>query len=140
MENHLIEHVDDLAHHLIVLLLGCEEQSMSVNSMVPALKILQSFNLMYQSVFLYTSVFTLGVDGAVSCQDPETSRRQRRLEEDHQNICGAPTAPQRLRGEEDIYNISYQCIYNISISNQIFQYYISVYLQYFNTAYQIFQC
>ena len=37
-----------------------------------------------------------GMDGAASRQDPETSRGQRRLEEDHQNICGAPTAPQRL--------------------------------------------
>ena len=34
-----------------------------------------------------------GMDGAASRQDPETSRRQRRLEKDHQNICGAPTAP-----------------------------------------------
>ena len=41
-----------------------------------------------------------GMDGAASRQDPETSRRQRRLEEDHQNICGAPTAPQRLRAAD----------------------------------------
>ena len=33
-------------------------------------------------------------------EDPETSRRQRRLEKDHQNICGAPTAPQRLRAAD----------------------------------------
>ena len=26
--------------------------------------------------------------------------RQRRLEKDHQNICGAPTAPQRLRAAD----------------------------------------
>ena len=38
---------------------------------------------------------------AASRQDPETSRRQRRLEKDHQNICGAPTAPQRLRAADD---------------------------------------
>ena len=38
-----------------------------------------------------------GMDGAAFRQDPETNRGQRRLEEDHQNICGAPTAPQRLR-------------------------------------------
>ena len=37
-----------------------------------------------------------GMDGAAYRQDPETSRRQRRLEEDHQNICGAPTAPPPL--------------------------------------------
>ena len=42
-----------------------------------------------------------GMDGAASRQDPETSRRQRRLEKDHQNICGAPTAPQRLRAADD---------------------------------------
>ena len=41
-----------------------------------------------------------GMDGAASRQDPETSRRQRRLEKDHQNICGAPTAPQRLRAAD----------------------------------------
>ena len=41
-----------------------------------------------------------GMDGAASCQDPETSRRQRRLEKDHQNICGAPTAPQWLRAAD----------------------------------------
>ena len=40
------------------------------------------------------------MDGAASRQDPETSRRQRRLEKDHQNICGAPTAPQRLRAAD----------------------------------------
>ena len=33
-----------------------------------------------------------GMDGAASRQDHETSRRQRRLDEDHQNICGAPTS------------------------------------------------
>ena len=43
-----------------------------------------------------------GMDGAASRQDPETSRRQRRLEKVHQNICGAPTAPQRLRAADDI--------------------------------------
>ena len=42
-----------------------------------------------------------GMDGAASRQDPETSRRQRRLEKDHQNICGAPTAPQRLGAADD---------------------------------------
>ena len=42
-----------------------------------------------------------GKDGAASRQDPETSRRQRRLEKDHQNICGAPTAPQRLKADDD---------------------------------------
>ena len=41
-----------------------------------------------------------GMDGAASRQDPETSRRQRRLEKDHQNICGAPIAPQRLRAAD----------------------------------------
>ena len=46
-----------------------------------------------------------GMDGAASRQDPETSRRQRRLEEDHQNICGDPTPlppppPQRLRAAD----------------------------------------
>ena len=41
-----------------------------------------------------------GMDGAASRQDPETNRTQRRLEEDHQNICGAPTAPQRLRAAD----------------------------------------
>ena len=41
-----------------------------------------------------------GMDGDASRQDPETSRRQRRLEKDHQNICGAPTAPQRLRATD----------------------------------------
>ena len=41
-----------------------------------------------------------GMDGAASRQDPETSRGQRRLEEDHQNICGAPTALQRLRAAD----------------------------------------
>ena len=38
---------------------------------------------------------------AASHQDPETSGGQRRLEEDRQNVCGAPTVPQRLRGEEE---------------------------------------
>ena len=41
-----------------------------------------------------------GMDGTASRQDAETSRGQRRLEEDHQNICGAPTAPQRLRAAD----------------------------------------
>ena len=41
-----------------------------------------------------------GMDGAASRQDPETSRRQRQLEKDHQNIFGAPTAPQRLRAAD----------------------------------------
>ena len=45
-----------------------------------------------------------GMDGAASCQDPETSRRQKLLEEDHQNICGAPAAPQRLRAVDDEYD------------------------------------
>ena len=52
------------------------------------------------------------MDGPASCQDPETSRRQRRLEKDHQNICGAPTAPQRLRAadadDDDLLYISVQ--------------------------------
>ena len=38
-----------------------------------------------------------GMDGAASRQESETSRGQRRPKKDHQNICGAPTAPQRLR-------------------------------------------
>ena len=33
-------------------------------------------------------------------QDPETSRGQIQLKEDHQNICGAPTTPQRLRAAD----------------------------------------
>ena len=41
-----------------------------------------------------------GMDGAASRQDPETSRRQRQLEKDHQNTCGAPTAHQRLRAAD----------------------------------------
>ena len=41
-----------------------------------------------------------GMDGAASRQDLETSRRQRQLEKDHQNICCVPTAPQRLRAAE----------------------------------------
>ena len=40
------------------------------------------------------------MDGAASRQDLETSRRQRRLEKDYQNICGAPTDPQRLRAAD----------------------------------------
>ena len=42
-----------------------------------------------------------GMDRAASRQDPETSRGQRRLEEDHQNICGAGTySHQRLRAAD----------------------------------------
>ena len=42
-----------------------------------------------------------GMNGAASRQDPETNGRQRRLQEDRQNICGAPTAPQKLRDKEE---------------------------------------
>ena len=39
-----------------------------------------------------------GMDGAASRQDPETSRRQRRLEKDHQNICRWGGTGNRERG------------------------------------------
>ena len=55
-----------------------------------------------------------GMDGAASCQDPETSRRQRRLEKDHQNICGAPTAPQRLRAADADDDLCIRCLKHIS--------------------------
>ena len=41
------------------------------------------------------------MDEATSRQDPETGKGQRRLEEDGQDICGAPTASERLRGDDD---------------------------------------
>ena len=67
-----------------------------------------------------------GMDGAASRQDPETSRRQRRLEKDHQNICAAPTAPQRIRAADVdadayarlLYVYVFVCVY-VRVSMQI---------------------